>query len=91
MIFGKKKVLTAVIGAVAYEGIRAIVKSKSFRTATVQTLAKGMEVSDKLKANIEDVKEDAQDLYEEAKEEARNKKVQEAIVITAEAQEVSEE
>lgn len=91
MIFGKKKVLTAVIGAIAYEGIRAIVKSKSFRTAAVQTLAKGMEVSDKLKANIEDVKEDAQDLYEEAKEEARNKKVQEAIVVTAEAQEVSEE
>ena len=91
MIFGKKKVLTAVVGAIAYEGIRAIVKSKSFRAATVQPLAKGMEVSDKLKANIEDVKEDAQDLYEEAKEEARNKKVQEAIVITAEAQEVSEE
>ncbi len=91
MNFGKKNVLTAIAGLIAYEGVRAIVKSKSFRQATVQTLAKGMEVTDKIKANIEDVKEDAQDLYEEAKEEARNKKIQEAIVITAEAEEVPEE
>lgn len=91
MNISRNKILAALVGAVAYEGIRTLVKSKSFRTATVQTLAKGMEVTDKIKANFEDVKEDAQDLYEEAKEEARIKKAQEAIVITAEAEEAAEE
>lgn len=91
MNFGKKNVLTALVGAIAFEGIRALVTSKSFRTAAVQTLAKGMQVSDKIKSNLEDVKEDAQDLYEEAKDEARAQKAQEELAVGTEVKEASEE
>lgn len=50
-------------------GVKAL-KSKSAKKLAVAALAKGMEVQDSAKATFATIKEDAQDLYAEAKTQA---------------------
>lgn len=65
---GKKNWIMLLAGAAAAEGLRVVAKSKKTREIAVKGLAKGMQVSDCVKANVENLKEDAQDLYAEAQQ-----------------------
>lgn len=65
---GKKNWIMLLAGAAAVEGLRIAAKSNKTRELAVKGLAKGMQVSDYVKANVENLKEDAQDLYAEAQQ-----------------------
>lgn len=65
--FKKKLFWTFVAGAAAAEGLRKVVKADTTRKLVVKGLAKGMQVSDNIKENVENLKEDAQDVYAEAR------------------------
>ena len=68
MDFLKNKKLWAFIGGVATTTLLpAILKSKPAHNVAVSAVAKSMEVKDDTKARVESVKEDASDIYAEAK------------------------
>jgi len=66
--FAKKKVLTFVAGTAAGLILPPIVKSKAARKAAVTVTAKGMQLKDDARSAFETIKEDAEDVYAEAKE-----------------------
>ena len=77
MKMNKKNWLIALAGAAAAEAVRVVASSKKTRELAVKGLAKGMRVSDRVKENMNNLKEDAQDLYAEAKMESKVQTVKE--------------
>lgn len=65
-----KKVLTFLGGAVAATIGVKILKSAPVRKAAVKTMAGGMKLRDNAMSAFEGLKEDAQDLYQEARAES---------------------
>jgi len=63
-----KKVLTFIVGTAAGLILPPIVKSKTARKAAVCVTAKSMQLKDDARSAFETIKEDAQDVYAEAKE-----------------------
>ena len=63
-----KKVLTFVVGTAAGLILPPIVKSKTARKAAVSVTAKTMQLKDDAQSAFETIKEDAEDVYAEAKE-----------------------
>lgn len=68
--FAKKKLWFFAGGVAAGLIVPQIVKSKTARKAAVSVVAKGMGLRDDAKAACEAIKEDAQDVYAEAKQKA---------------------
>lgn len=68
--FAKKKVWAFVGGVAAGLILPPLVKSKTARKAAVSVVAKGMNLKDDAKTAYESIKEDAQDVYAEAKQKA---------------------
>lgn len=66
----EKKVWTFVGGVAAGLILPPLVKSKTVRKAAVAVTAKGMSLKDDAKAACESIKEDAQDVYAEARQRA---------------------
>lgn len=71
-ILTSKKLWAFVGGIAAGLALKPIVTSKCVRKAAVGVVAKGMEMKDGAKSACEQIKEDAQDVYAEAKSKARN-------------------
>lgn len=69
---GKKKVWAFVGGVAAGLVLPVITKSKTVHNITVKALAKGMSLKDEANAVCESLKEDAQDIYAEAKQKKVN-------------------
>lgn len=67
---GRKKLWAFVGGVAAGLVLPPLVKSKTARKAAVSVVAKGMGIKDDAKAACEAIKEDAQDVYAEAKQKA---------------------
>ena len=68
--FARKKVWTFVGGIAAGLVLPPLVKSKTARKAAVSVVAKGMSLKDEAQAACESIKEDAQDVYAEARQKA---------------------
>lgn len=80
--FVKKNLLLLAGGALIGEGIRSLSRNKSVRDAAVKTLAKGMVAGDKVKQSVTRFKEDAVDLFEEAKREGNEIEAEGPVVET---------
>jgi len=65
-----KKAITFIGGIVAGLALPSIVKSKTMKKAAVQVVAKSLYIKDEAKSACEAIKEDAQDVYAEAKKKA---------------------
>lgn len=69
MSFWKSKELWTFVGGIALTTVvPAILKSKPAHNVAVSAVAKSMEIKDDTQTRVASVKEDAQDIYEEAKE-----------------------
>jgi len=62
-----KSILIFAGGAVAAWAAAGLGKSKALHKATVKTVASGMKVKDTLVRKAEAIREEAQDIYEEAR------------------------
>ncbi|MCR4559346.1 MAG: hypothetical protein K5685_04655 [Bacteroidales bacterium] len=59
------------LGALAGIAVVALLKSKTVQKGCAKLLAAGQQLKDEAQAFVETVKEDAQDMEEEAKQEAK--------------------
>lgn len=66
-IIKNKKVWSFVGGVVASSLVPAVLKSKPAHNVAVSAVVKSMEVKEDTQNRVVSVKEDAQDIYEEAK------------------------
>lgn len=69
----KEKTLYFIGGAVAGLAGLKVLKAKKTREITVQTIAKGMTLKDELMEEIANIREEADDICNEAKEVAQKK------------------
>jgi hypothetical protein len=67
------KLLAFALGAAAALFVPKALKGSRARKAAVCAVAKGMRLRDDARSAFEEIREDAQDIYCEAKERARNK------------------
>jgi hypothetical protein len=70
--------LAFVGGAAAALIAPRLLKSACVRKAAVSAVAKGMQLQNDARCAFEEIREDAQDIYHEAKEQARNRDRDEA-------------
>ncbi|WP_317854213.1 DUF6110 family protein [Chakrabartyella piscis] len=77
-------------GAVAGILGAKVAKSKKTRTAVVKTVAKGLMAKDTVEATVADLREDVEDLYESAKDEAKKAKACDCECDCEEIEEVEE-
>ncbi|MDR3287829.1 MAG: DUF6110 family protein [Peptococcaceae bacterium] len=67
-ILENKKVRTFAVGLAAGLALPLIVNSKTTRKVAVSGVAKGLKIKEDAQAALESIKEDAQDVYAEAKQ-----------------------